>query len=200
MATPAPAAKKARAQLTGMFPARNQASDGIMPSAAHTKANPKSDHELGNAVDLTRDDRYFDSWKLATGLISDPRTNYVIHRRKIWSRVKPYWRAYLGTNSHNGHVHTSILAAKRGDVSDWAAIAALSAPVVVVPPAPATPSPSRRVVTATHLNLRAKAMGKVLHVLSKGDVLTLISAGAVWTKVTYGGHTGVVATRYIRKG
>jgi hypothetical protein len=203
MATSAPACKKALMQLTAMFPTRKRGADGIMGDAAH-KAR-KSDHNDGNAWDWTRDDTFFDSWKLATGLITDPRVNYVIHRRRIWSRVKPYWRAYLGLSPHTAHGHCSILAAKRNDAGDWPAIAALK-PVVVVPPVPPTaplPAPNTahgKVVNCAHVNLRAKIMGKVLHVLSAGDVVTITGLRLGWYSVVYGGHTGVVRAKFIKKG
>jgi hypothetical protein len=199
MATSAPACKKALMQLTALFPTRKRGADGIMGDAAH-KAR-KSDHNDGNAWDWTRDDVFFDSWKLATGLISDPRVNYVIHRRRIWSRARPYWRAYLGASSHNAHGHCSILAARRNDTGDWAAVTALRPAGVVTPP-PVTPPPTNRgtVVNCAHVNLRAKIMGKVLHVLSAGDVVTITGLRLGWYSVVYGGHTGVVRATFIKKG
>jgi hypothetical protein len=202
MATPAPACKKALTQLTAMFPSRKKGADGIMGNAAH-KAR-KSDHNDGNAWDWTRDDALFDSWKLATGLISDPRTNYVIHRRRIWSRLRPYWRAYLGVSPHTAHGHVSIIPARRADTSDWAAVSALkpaTAPPAPTPPVITAPGTSRgTVVNCSHVNLRAKVMGKVLHVLSKGDVVTITGSVLGWYKVLAYGHAGVVRGTFIRKG
>jgi hypothetical protein len=199
MASSAPACQKALMQLTAMFPTRKKGADGIMGDAAH-KAR-KSDHNDGNAWDWTRDDTFFDSWKLATGLISDPRVNYVIHRRRIWSRVKPYWRAYLGLSPHTAHGHCSILAAKRGDKSEWAAIAALKPAPATPPPVAVTPPPVNRLtVKAAHLNIRTRIMGRVIHVLSKGDVLTRIGSAAGWYKVKGAGHTGWVSAVYVKKG
>jgi hypothetical protein len=204
MATSAPACKKALAQLTSLFPSRKKGADGIMGDAAHKKR--PSDHNVGNAWDWTRDDVMFDSWKLATGLISDPRTNYVIHRRRIWSRVRPYWRAYLGTSSHNAHGHVSIIADLRNNTSDWPAITALKpAPVVTPPPVTPpviTPAPTNRgtVVNCAHVNLRAKIMGRVLHVLSKGDVVTITGSTLGWYRVLAYGHAGVVRGKFIKKG
>jgi hypothetical protein len=204
MASPAPACKKALAQLTSLFPSRKRGADGIMGDAAHKKR--PSDHNDGNAWDWTRDDALFDSWKLATGLISDPRVNYVIHRRRIWSRLRPYWRAYLGVSPHTAHGHVSILATRRADTSDWPAITALKpAPAVTPPPVTppvVTPAPVNRgtVVNCSHVNLRARVMGKVLHVLSKGDVVTVTGSTMGWYKVSAYGHSGVVAAKYIHKG
>jgi hypothetical protein len=50
-----PAAIAVLRQATALVPKRKKASDGLLPSAAHIKANPNSDHNTGLAVDLTHD-------------------------------------------------------------------------------------------------------------------------------------------------
>jgi hypothetical protein len=50
-----PAAIAVLRQATALRPKRKRASDGLLPSAAHLKANPTSDHNTGFAVDLTHD-------------------------------------------------------------------------------------------------------------------------------------------------
>jgi hypothetical protein len=50
-----PAAISVLRQATALVPKRKKASDGLLPSAAHIKANPNSDHNTGLAVDLTHD-------------------------------------------------------------------------------------------------------------------------------------------------
>jgi LAS superfamily LD-carboxypeptidase LdcB len=50
-----PAAIAVLRQATALAPKRKKASDGLLPSAAHIKANPNSDHNTGLAVDLTHD-------------------------------------------------------------------------------------------------------------------------------------------------
>jgi LAS superfamily LD-carboxypeptidase LdcB len=50
-----PAAISVLRQATALAPKRKKASDGLLPSAAHIKANPNSDHNTGLAVDLTHD-------------------------------------------------------------------------------------------------------------------------------------------------
>ena len=50
-----PAALAVLRQATALSPNRKKASDGLLPSAAHIKASPNSDHNTGFAVDLTDD-------------------------------------------------------------------------------------------------------------------------------------------------
>lgn len=110
-------------QASARWPKRSRASDGICPSAAHTSANPTSDHELGNAVDLTHDpasgcDAH--AWAEELRRRRDPRVKYVISNRRIWNPViSPEWRGYSGSNPHEKHVHVSILPGCRGDTSPW---------------------------------------------------------------------------------
>ena len=50
-----PAAIAVLRQATALFPKRKKLSDGLLPSVAHQKASPDSDHNTGLAVDLTHD-------------------------------------------------------------------------------------------------------------------------------------------------
>jgi hypothetical protein len=50
-----PAAIAALRQATALKPKRKKASDGLLPSRAHVKQNPNSDHNSGFAVDITHD-------------------------------------------------------------------------------------------------------------------------------------------------
>lgn len=100
-----------------MWPNRSRASDGILPSAAHTIVNPASDHELGNAFDLTHDPangvdcNVLSEWLKASG---DVRVKYVIWSRRIWNpSISPAWRPYAGSNPHTKHMHVSIKSAFR---------------------------------------------------------------------------------------
>jgi hypothetical protein len=140
---PAPACKAALAQATALWPNRSRASDGICPSRAHTKANPTSDHERGNAVDLTHDPANgCDAHAWARLLVArrDPRVTYVISDRQIANAVSvggqpPWtWRRYNGSNPHTTHAHVSIKSTARNDTSPWFA----SAPE----PEPLTPAPN----------------------------------------------------------
>lgn len=121
MATAALACKAALAEATRLWPQRSRASDGILPSAAHTITNPTSDHERGNAFDLTHDPAHgVNCHILAQVATGDPRTRYVIWDRQIWNpAVDRRWRSYDGSNPHTSHMHVSIKAACRNDTSPW---------------------------------------------------------------------------------
>ena len=117
-----PAAIAVLRQATALFPKRNKASDGLLPSAAHIKQNPNSDHNTGLAVDLTHDPKngiecgfFFEKFK------EDERVDYLIFNSKIWSRSRRQEgnRKYTGSNSHNKHLHISINDASANDTSPW---------------------------------------------------------------------------------
>lgn len=121
MCTPAPACKAALAQATALWPNRNRASDGICGDARHQAR--VSDHNEGNAFDLTHDPAGgCDAHRLVQGLVDrrDPRVKYVISNGRIWNpNVSPDWRAYSGENPHTKHAHVSIHATARDDTSTW---------------------------------------------------------------------------------
>ena len=120
MATPAKTCRKALDDATLRWPKRNRKSDGIMGDNAHE--NRKSDHNLGNAFDLTHDpDNGVDCYKLALEVIKDPRVTYVIWNSKIHNRTRAAegWRPYTGANKHTHHMHVSIKDTARDDLSPW---------------------------------------------------------------------------------
>jgi hypothetical protein len=131
---PAPSALAALRQATERWPNRSRASDGIVPSAAHTAANPTSDHEPGkagycHAYDLTHDPDHGCDCKVIAEklrLARDQRVKYIIFDRRICSsQVEPWtWRPYGGTNPHDKHMHVSIIDTKAAclDVSAWPGI------------------------------------------------------------------------------
>lgn len=121
MVTAASACRAALAEATRLWPNRSRASDGILPSAAHTIANPTSDHELGNAFDLTHDPAHgVNCHVLSQFVTTDPRVKYVIWDRQIWNpSVSRWWRQYEGVNPHSTHMHVSIRSACRNDMSPW---------------------------------------------------------------------------------
>jgi len=47
-----PAAIAVLRQATALYPKRKKLSDGLLPSSAHIKQSPNSDHNTGLAVDL----------------------------------------------------------------------------------------------------------------------------------------------------
>ena len=120
MASPAPSCVKALQDATARWPNRNRASDGIMGDPAHQAR--KSDHNDGNAFDLTHDPSHgVDCNSLSRQMINDARVTYVIWNKKIYnrSRAAESWRDYTGSNPHNRHMHVSISAAKRNDLASW---------------------------------------------------------------------------------
>lgn len=138
----APALLTLRAQVDARWPRRSRASDGIAPSEEHRRANPKSEHATGDAIDITYDPAQGpDLDALAAALLKDPRTRYVIWRRRIANVQKEggAWRPYTGASPHEDHIHLSIFADRRDDASPWNLAAAASG---ATPPAAPTAPPS----------------------------------------------------------
>lgn len=91
-----------------------------MGDTAHQQR--KSDHNDGNAFDLTHDPTNgVNCSALSRQVINDPRVTYVIWNREIYNREKADlgWRRYDGANPHNHHMHVSIKATSRDDLSQW---------------------------------------------------------------------------------
>ena len=124
-----PAAKKATPaaiavlrQATALKPKCKKVSDGLLPSAAHKKQNPDSDHNTGFAVDLTHDPKNgIDCTSIFQKLKEDERVKYLIFQGKIWSRERSTEgdREYDGSNQHTKHLHISINENKGRDTSPW---------------------------------------------------------------------------------
>jgi hypothetical protein len=117
-----PAALAVLRQATALSPTRKKASDGLLPSAAHIKASPTSDHNTGLAVDLTHDPKNgIDCNEIFEKLKEDKRVSYLIFHGQIWSKEKAKQgnRRYTGSNPHNKHLHISINPALATDTSPW---------------------------------------------------------------------------------
>ena len=117
-----PAAIAVLRQATAIAPKRMKASDGLLPSAAHLKASPSSDHNTGLAVDLTHDPKNgIDCELIFEKLKEDERVAYLIFNKKIWSRQrrKEGNRKYSGSNPHVKHLHISINDSHANDTSPW---------------------------------------------------------------------------------
>lgn len=117
-----PAAIAVLRQATALYPKRKKLSDGLLPSLAHQKASPNSDHNTGLAVDLTHDPKNgVDCAVIFEKLKEDERVSYLIFNKKIWSRdkAKSGNRVYTGSNPHTKHLHISINADKSNDTSPW---------------------------------------------------------------------------------
>ena len=114
-----PAAIAVLRQATALCPYRKKASDGLLPSAAHVKQNPNSDHNSGYGVDLTHDKLGgIDCFELFQKLRKDPRVKYLIFSGRIWSEEKGE-HAYTGPNKHPHHIHISIKEGCGNDTSPW---------------------------------------------------------------------------------
>jgi hypothetical protein len=120
--TATPAAISVLRQATALKPKRKKASDGLLPSAAHIKQSPDSDHNTGYAVDLTHDpENGIDCVEIFEKFKDDKRVKYLIFQGKIWSKEKAKEgnRKYTGSNAHNKHLHISINDACGNDTSPW---------------------------------------------------------------------------------
>jgi hypothetical protein len=99
-----------------------KASDGLLPSNAHLKQSPTSDHNTGFAVDLTHDPKHkIDCDDIFQKLKEDKRVKYLIFKGKIWSKERAGEgdREYSGSNKHNKHLHISIEEDMGKDTSPW---------------------------------------------------------------------------------
>jgi len=117
-----PAAIAVLRQATAISPGRKKASDGLLPSAAHIKQSPTSDHNTGYAVDLTHDpESGVDCSDIFEKLKEDKRVKYLIFNKKIWSKDKARLgnRPYTGSNPHTKHLHISINNGYGDDTSPW---------------------------------------------------------------------------------
>jgi hypothetical protein len=117
-----PAAIAVLRQATAIKPSRKKASDGLLPSVAHMKQSPTSDHNTGYAVDLTHDpESGVDCSDIFEKLKEDKRVNYLIFNKKIWSKDKARLgnRPYTGSNPHTKHLHISINDGYGDDTSPW---------------------------------------------------------------------------------
>lgn len=127
---PLPGVARALSQLIGQlnaqFPQRSKAGDGTLPSAAHHAANPSSDHERGDALDVTQDPVNGPNLDtLAAALLKDARVTYVIWNRQIANRAidggkwRPYELTAIQTDPHTGHLHVSVSNAARDNAAPW---------------------------------------------------------------------------------
>lgn len=117
--TATPAAVAVLRQATALWPKRNRASDGLLPSKTHIVQNPNSDHNTGLAVDLTHDPKSgVDCADLFERLKADSRVLYLIFNRRIWVRGKGE-KKYTGVNPHEKHLHISIIANEANNTSPW---------------------------------------------------------------------------------
>jgi hypothetical protein len=114
------ACKQALADATAIAPERDISYDGIMGDAEHKKR--KSDHNCGNAFDLTHDPEHGVDCNLFVQLaLLDYRVTYVIWNKQIYNKESSDkgWRPYKGANGHTHHMHVSIKRELRTIASPW---------------------------------------------------------------------------------
>lgn len=124
MAKPSAACVRALADATSLCPNRDRTFDGIMGDVRHQKR--KSDHNEGNAFDLTHDPgNGIDCNFFVKLALLDFRVEYVIWNRRIYNTTMPDkgWRPYKGA-PHDHHMHVSVKRATRelGSPWPWAAL------------------------------------------------------------------------------
>lgn len=111
-----------RTDANTAWPNRDKSTDGTWGDTSHNAR--KSDHNTGDAIDITNDPNGADGDVIAAYAIRDPRVQYVIWNRRIYNRDKPGWRPYSLWEKypHDHHVHVSIKLneAARADTSPWA--------------------------------------------------------------------------------
>lgn len=118
-------------QLDARWPKRNKARDGSIGDAKHSAR--ESDHNPNGsgvvcALDVTNDPpNEVHASLIAEAIRSsrDSRVKYIIYNHFMMrSYAKPgipawTWAPYSGPNSHDSHIHISVLAAKADDAAPW---------------------------------------------------------------------------------
>lgn len=114
-----------RNEINKAYPKRDHRSDGWIgdPSHAARKSDHNPDYAHGGvvrAIDVDKDG--IEPNRLVALLIKDPRVEYVIWNRHIWSRRYGFKkRRYTGKSPHTDHVHVSLRhgASYENDTHSW---------------------------------------------------------------------------------
>lgn len=125
----APSLARLRSQVDRRWPNRSKVSDGSIGDAAHTTRasdhNPDPKTGVVRALDITTP-QTAQGKQIGEAILAatwqDPRTFYVIWRRKIYYRGETKPRAYNGLNAHQNHIHVSIDRKKKSaetDTTNW---------------------------------------------------------------------------------
>lgn len=142
-------------EVDARWPNRRRASDGSIGDQSHaarsSEHNPDRDPDampagLVSALDITKDSAA-QMETLRKALIADPRTWYVIHRGRMWSRTRGFREEpYHGANAHIEHLHVSLMQTAAG---------ARSGPWGISPVRP-TPKPPAKTPTQLIAQLRKR--------------------------------------------
>lgn len=135
MITLSKGAAKLREQMNRSYAKRDTSSDGWRASSAHTRANPRSDHEpdkngIVHAIDIDADfgrPGRADAQLLVDQLVEcakagkdGGRLKYLIFNGAIYSRTYGWkLRKYSGSNPHTGHIHVSVTPASDTNGRPW---------------------------------------------------------------------------------
>lgn len=120
----APSLVKLRDQIDAAWPNRSKASDGWIGDTSHQAR--KSDHNpdysangVVRAIDVTA--KGINVNALLKAAKKDLRTEYIIHKGKIYGASHFKARKYTGSNPHTHHVHISIkhVASAASNTSNW---------------------------------------------------------------------------------
>lgn len=133
----APSLRRLRAEIDAIYPHRDRRSDGWIGDAAHAArvSDHNPDPETGVVRALDVDASGIAGRWVVGEILGDPRVQYVIYDRTIWSRNYGWRpRRYTGPNPHTGHLHVSIRhdRAAENNVRDW--IGDPHAPTAPAPP------------------------------------------------------------------
>lgn len=133
-------------EVDARWPNRKRTSDGSIGDNAHaartSQHNPDRDDDpmpagYVSALDITKDSAA-QMEEIRKKLIADPRTWYVIHRGRMWSRTRGFREEpYYGTNAHTEHLHVSLVQTAAGARSGSWGIGR-TAPATPLKPAPKT--------------------------------------------------------------
>lgn len=144
----APSLRRLRAEIDAIYPNRDKRSDGWIGDAAHagrvSDHNPDPETGVVRAIDVDADG-IAPRWVIGM-ILGDPRLQYVIFDRTIWSRTYGWApRRYTGPNPHTGHMHVSIRHDRVAEskVSEW-----IGDPHATARPAPRAPDKYEKPVKA----------------------------------------------------
>lgn len=116
-------------EINHLAPSRNKAWDGWIGDSAHAARHSDHNSEPDGTVDArdyTHDPAHgADMSAISADIVAnkDRRVSYLIWNRRICSGNNgpaPWvWRAYVGSNPHDHHMHVSVLDAYQDDETPW---------------------------------------------------------------------------------